>query len=431
MRVSAKLGRPGRAISLLVFSLAVAVLLPQAAAAALPPTGDGSGGFGLTQIGSFNEPVEIVDAPGKKNRKLLFVAEQGGRIVVLRKGVPQARPFLDISSQVTNGGEEGFLSIAFHPRYEKNRRFYVYFTNLMGDNQVVEFKRSKRSRLVASPATARQVLYLAHPTFGNHNGGQLQFGPGRFLFIGPGDGGGGGDPANNAQNPNSLLGKLLRIDPLPQVAKKKGKGKKKRQRKGRVARAPQPYGIPRDNPFVGRPGLDEIYSLGLRNPYRFTFDSLTGAIVIGDVGQGCREEIDYRGRGGARGANFGWSRFEGTFLHDPSRSAPGAIFPIREYDNAGAGPSCSPLGGFSGVAVIPGYVVRDPRLTHQYGRLLYTDFASNEIHSLIPSEGGAADDQFTGVSLPGSAAPDSFGETRGGVIWVVSHLGAIYRLDPA
>ncbi|MGH2983720.1 MAG: PQQ-dependent sugar dehydrogenase, partial [Solirubrobacterales bacterium] len=425
MKLSAKTGRAARAISLLVLALGAATVLPQTAAA-LPPTGDGSGGFGLTPIGSFSEPVEIVDAPGKKNRKLLFVAEQAGRIVVLRKGVAQARPFLDISSQVMNAGEQGFLSIAFHPRYENNRRFYVYFTNPMGDNEVVEFKRSKRSRLIANPATARLVLYLPHPTFGNHNGGQLQFGPGRLLFIGPGDGGAGGDPPNNAQNPNSLLGKLLRIDPLPQVAKKKRKGKKK----GRAARAPLPYGVPGDNPFVGQPGLDEIYSLGLRNPYRFTFDSLTGAIAIGDVGQGCREEIDYRGPGRARGANFGWSRFEGNFLYDPSRSAPGAIFPIREYDNVGAGPSCSPLGGFSGSAVIAGYVVRDPRLAHQYGRLLYTDFASDEIHSLIPSEGGAADDQPTGILVPGGQ-PDSFGETRGGVLWVVSHSGPVYRLDPA
>ncbi len=411
--------------SLLALTLGAALLLPQAATAALPPTGDGSGGFGLTPIGSFNEPVEIVDAPGTKNRKLLFVAEQAGRIVVLRNGVPQPAPFLDISPQVMNGGEEGLLSIAFHPRYERNRRLYVYFTNLQGDNEVVEFKRSKRSRLVANPATARRVLYLAHPTFGNHNGGQLQFGPRGLLFIGPGDGGGGGDPPNNAQNPNSPLGKLLRIDPLPQGDKKKGKGKK-----GRAAKAPRPYGIPRGNPFVGQPGLDEIYSLGLRNPYRFTFDSLTGAIAIGDVGQGCREEIDYRGPGGARGANFGWSRFEGTFLSNSSRPAPGAISPILEYDNAGAGPSCSPLGGFSGGSVIAGYVVRDPRLGHQYARLLYADFSSDEIRSLIPSQGGAGDDQYTGVSVP-AGQPDSFGETRGGVLWVVSHSGAIYRLDPA
>jgi hypothetical protein len=412
--------------SLLTLALGVALVLPAGAAAAVPPTGDGSGGFGLTQIGNFDEPVEIVDAPGRKNRKLLFVPEQAGRIVVLRNGVAQPRPFLDISSQVMNAGEQGFLSIAFHPRYERNRRFYVYFTNLVGDNQVVEFKRSKRSRLVANPGTARRILYLAHPTFGNHNGGQLQFGSGKLLFIGPGDGGAGGDPPNNAQNPSSLLGKLLRIDPLPQGGKKKDKGKKK----GRAAKKRRPYGIPRDNPFVGKPGLDEIYSLGLRNPYRFTFDSLTGAISIGDVGQGCREEIDYRGPGGARGANFGWSQFEGTFLQNSSRPAPGAILPILEYDNSDPVPGCPTLGGFSGGAVIPGYVVRDPRLAHQYGRLLYTDFFSDQIRSLIPSEGGAGDDQWTGISVP-AGQPDSFGETRGGVLWVVSHAGPVYRLDPA
>jgi glucose/arabinose dehydrogenase len=393
--------------------------------AATPPVGDGNGGFSLTPIGSFDEPTDIVTAPGKKNRKLLFVAEQAGRIVVLRNGVPLARPFLDIRERVTNGGEEGFLSIAFHPQYERNRRFYVYYTNRQGDNQVVEFKRAKRSRLFANPASARSVLYLSHPEFANHNGGQLQFGPERLLFIGPGDGGSGGDPPNNAQNPNSLLGKLLRIDPLPH------RRTKKRRKKGRAAARARPYGIPKDNPFVGQPGLDEIYSTGLRNPYRFSFDSVTGAIVIGDVGQGCREEIDYRLAGRARGANFGWSRFEGTYLYNSSRSAPGAIPPILEYDNSGAGASCVPLGGFSGAAVIPGYVVRDPRLAHQYGRLLYTDFFSNEIRSLIPSEGGAVDDHPTGVLLPGSGQPDSFGQGRGGVLWIVTRAGPVYRLDPA
>jgi hypothetical protein len=426
MKPFAKPGRAAGAALVLVLLLGAGALAT-GAQAATPPIGDGSGGLGLTPIGNFDEPVEIVDAPGKKNRKLLFVAEQDGRVIVLRNGAPRPRPFLDISSRVMNAGEQGFLSLAFHPRYERNRRFYVYFTNLAGDNELLEFKRSKRSRLVANPASSRLVLYLSHPTFGNHNGGQLQFGPRRLLFIGPGDGGAGGDPPNNAQNPDSLLGKLLRIDPVPRGRK----GKRKSNNRGRAARARRPYRIPRDNPFVGKPGRDEVYSLGLRNPYRFSFDSLTGAIAIGDVGQGCREEIDYRGPGAGRGANFGWSRFEGTHLFDSSREAPGTIFPILEYDNAGAGPSCSRLGGYSGSSVIVGYVVRDPRLAHQYGRLLYTDFGNDEIRSLIPSEGGAIDDQSTGISLPGFGAPDSFGETRRSVLWVVSHEGPVYRLDPA
>jgi hypothetical protein len=397
--------------------------IPAAPAIALPPIGDGIGGFRLTEIGRFDEPTQIVQAPGRENRKLLFVVEQGGRVIVLRNGVSQPQPFLDISDRVLNAGEQGMLSLAFHPRYERNRRLYVYFTDLEGDNEVVEFRRAKRSRLRASLASARETLHLSHPTFGNHNGGQLQFGPKRLLYVGTGDGGAGGDPPNNAQNLDSPLGKILRIDPLP-GCRKIGK-RKPRKCVGKRT----PYRIPRGNPFVGKPGLDEVFSFGLRNPYRFTFDLLTGAIAIGDVGQGCREEIDYRGPGRANGANFGWSRFEGTRIYDGSRSAPGAVPPIFEYDNAGADQSCPQLGGFSGAAVIPGYVVRDPRLAHQYGRLLYVDYSGDEIRSLVPSEGGAVGDRSTGVTFT-SGQPDSFGQTRGGVLWVVSHAGPVYRLDP-
>lgn len=400
------------------------------AAHALPPVGDGNGGFSLNPIGSFNEPTDIVQAPGKKNRKLLFVVEQDGRIQVLRNGVVQPRPFLDISGRVMNAGEQGLLSVAFHPRYESNRRFYVYYTNPNGDNEVVEFKRSKRSRLRASAASARLVLYLSHPTFGNHNGGDLHFGGKQLLYIAPGDGGGGGDPFNNAQNPSSLLGKLLRIDPLPSKVKKRRKGK----RRGAVAKARRPYTIPKGNPFASGGGRPEVFAMGLRNPFRFTFDSVTGALSIGDVGQSCREEIDYRLPGHVAGVNFGWARFEGNFLYEASRSAPGAVPPIHEYDNgsgSGGSSGCTPLGGFTGAGVIAGYVVRDPRLTHQYGRLLYTDLANPEIHSLVPSEQGALDDRYTGVSLPAPGNADSFGQARNGVLYVISHAGPIYRLDPA
>jgi hypothetical protein len=408
--------------------LAAALFVPAAGAA--PPVGDGVGGITLTPIGSFDEPTDIVQAPGKKNRKLLFVVEQDGRLVVLRNGVPQPRPFLDISARVSNIGEQGMLSVAFHPRYERNRRFYVYFTNLNGDNEVVEFKRSKRSRLGATAGAGRPILYLPHPTFGNHNGGDLEFGSKELLFIGPGDGGGGGDPFNNAQNPGSLLGKLLRIDPLPSKPKRVGKGK--RGKRGTRAKVRKPYTIPKGNPFARGGGRPEVFALGLRNPYRFTFDSLTGAISIGDVGQSCREEIDYRLAGHLAGVNFGWSRFEGNFVYDPSRSAPGAVAPIHEYDNgsgSGGTGSCTPLGNFSGAGVIAGFVVRDPRLTHQYGRLLYSDLANPEIRSLVPSEVGASGDRYTGVSVPGGNV-DSFGEVRGGVLYVVSHTSPIYRLDP-
>ena len=194
----------------------------------------------------------------------------------------------------------------------------------------------------------------------------------------------------------------------------------------------KPYGTPSGNPFAQGAGRNEVYALGLRNPFRFSFDALTGAITIGDVGQGCREEIDYRGPGGALGANFGWSRYEGTRLSNGGRPAPGAIFPIHEYDNSGGSSSCSLLNnGFEGTSVIAGYIVRDERLAHQYGRLLYTDTTNDQIRSLIPAEAGAADEQPTGIDLPGFGLPFSFAEGFGDTLFVISGDGPVYRLDPA
>ena len=393
---------------------------------AIPPTGDGSGGFRLTQMASFSKPTFADNAPGTKGN--LYVVEQDGVVRVMSpSGAVRPGPFLDIRGLVRCCGEEGLLSIAFHPRYKRNRRFYVYFTNAAGDNQVVEFKRQRKDskRFQANPASARPVLTIAHPSNGNHNGGQLQFGPDGLLYIAPGDGGGGGDQPNNAQNVDSLLGKLLRIDPRRQVPGKK----RKRGKRARAARI-RAYRIPKKNPFVGKLGRNEIYALGLRNPFRFSFDSLTGAISIGDVGQGCREEIDYRGRGGAKGVNFGWAAYEGTRVFNASRIAPGMVGPILEYDNSSAGPGCPALGGFTGVAVIAGYVVRDKSIAHQYGRLLYSDVGSGDVRSLIPTETAAQDDQSTGVVNP-AGSPFSFAEGRFNRVYLLSGNGPVYRLDPA
>jgi hypothetical protein len=212
------------------------------------------------------------------------------------------------------------------------------------------------------------------------------------------------------------------------------RARRRARRRGlRCGSRPRPYTSPRRNPFVGKPGRDQIYAWGLRNPWRYSFDSGTGAIAIGDVGQGCMEEIDYRGRGRARGANFGWPRYEGTVLYDDTASAPGAIPPIHQYNNVNATdtPSapCPDAGGFSGTSVVAGYVVRDARLTSQYGRLLYGDASGSQIRSLIPRESGALDDQWTGVALPG-AAPYSFAEGGGRRLYVVAGAGPVLRLDP-
>ena len=210
------------------------------------------------------------------------------------------------------------------------------------------------------------------------------------------------------------------------------RARRRAKRRGlRCGHPPRPYTSAKQNIFAGAiPGRNEIYAIGLRNPFRFSFDSLTGAISIGDVGQACREEIDYRRRGRARGVNFGWARFEGTDLYDPGRSAPGAIGPIHEYDNSNAlGNGCELVNaGFSGTSVIAGLVVRDTRLDNQYGRLLYGDASRSQIRSLIPAEGGATDDQYTGISLPGS--PFSFAEGAGRSVYVIDGSGGVYRLDP-
>jgi glucose/sorbosone dehydrogenase len=394
---------------LLTIGLALALTAP-AAAQGTPPIGDGSGGVQYTQIGSFDTPVHAARAPGRRNRDLLFVVEKEGRVMVVRSGTTLPTPFLDITDRVRSEGEEGLLSIAFHPNYLRNRAFYVYFTNSSGDNQVVEFRRRRSSRVRAKLASVRTVIVIPHPDDAtNHNGGQIAFGPDRLLYIAPGD---GATTPEAAQDLSNLRGKVLRIRPL--------RRKRHRHRKGGRRSAAPPYFNPRGNPFVGRPGLDEIYAVGLRNPFRFSFDSLTGALSIADVGGGSREEVDFRRRGKARGVNFGWPRFEGNLLLNSSVSAPGAVGPIHDYGHS------SPCN-----AIIGGFVVRDARLTHQYGRYLYTDNCHGDLRTLIPSQGGASDDQAVGGGLPTVDSPSSFGEGAGNRLYLISLAGPLYRLDPA
>jgi glucose/arabinose dehydrogenase len=411
-------------------ALAGAALAAAAAPAqAAPPTGDGDAGFALTGLASFDRPAYADDAPGTKHN--LYVVETEGVVRVLSGNRVLPKPFLDISDLVQCCGEEGMLSIAFHPKYKKNRLFYVYFTNNSGDNEVMEFKRKKKkaARFVALRSSGRRVIAIPHPTNSNHNGGTIQFGPDGYLYIATGDGGAGSDPPNNAQNRNSLLGKILRIDPRKTCRGKIGKSKPPKC----LAKRPKynPYGIPADNPFRGS-GLPEVYAIGLRNPFRFSFDAGSGAISIGDVGQDCREEIDYRLKGAARGANFGWSGYEGTRVHNAGRVVGGTVFPIHEYDSSHAAPGCPPLGtAYEGVSVIAGFVVRDERLTRQYGRLLYSDAANDEIRTLIPAQTGALDEQSTGVQLPGGGSPFGFAQGFRNQLFVIDGGGTVYRLDPA
>jgi glucose/arabinose dehydrogenase len=354
-------------------------------------------GVALKRIGSFEAPVYVTGAPGFP--KLLFVVEQPGRIMVLTGGRP--RTFLDLRGIVNYGGERGLLSVAFPPDYARSKRFYVYYTDEAGDIRVDEFRRRTPTR--ASFGSRRPVIEIPHPVNSNHNGGQLQF-LGNLLYFATGDGGSGGDPPNNAQNKEVLLGKLLRIDPRPSGEK--------------------PYSVPASNPFVDKPGRDEIYSYGLRNPFRFSFDTTHGQprIAIGDVGQNRFEELDYLTVGKASGANFGWDAFEGfSKYEEDSGDTPdpgGTVKPIFAYGRSRGGSSCTIIGG---------YVVRDPRLPSLRGRYVYADLCEGQVRALTPHLKGASEDHRLGLHVE---SPSSFGEDPQRRLYVVSLEGPVYRLVP-
>jgi len=376
---------------------ATAVLWAALAAVFLAACGSAQG-VSLKLIGSFDSPTYVTGAPGFP--KLLFVVEQPGRVEVLRRGHRLTRPFLDISDLVGSGGERGLLSIAFPPDYAKSKRLYVYYTDETGDIRIEEFKRRNATR--AARGSHRTVILIPHRTNSNHNGGQLQF-LGQLLYFGTGDGGSAGDPPNNAQNKESLLGKLLRIDPRP--------------------RNGSPYTIPADNPFVGRSGRDEIYSYGLRNPFRFSFDRRTARqprIAIADVGQNRFEELDYTTLAAAGGANFGWDAFEGFAPYREENSGTpgpgGTTKPIMAYSHDRDGGSCSIIGG---------YVVGRGGPPALRGRYVYSDYCSGQLRSLAPHLHRVAHDRRLGLRV---SLPTSFGEDNRGRIYVTSQEGPVYRL---
>jgi glucose/arabinose dehydrogenase len=344
----------------------------------------------LSRIAKVDQPTHVTAPPGDETR--LFVTEQPGRVRLLVNRRLRSRAFLDITDDVNCCGERGLLSIAFAPDYAQSGRFYVYFTRDDGDIVVRQYTRSASNPDVADSGSGRQVIRIEHSRYPNHNGGQLQTGPDGMLYMGTGDGGGGGDPLRNGQKRSTLLGKLLRIDPRP------GGG----------------YSIPSDNPFRGRSGMrGEIWAYGLRNPYRFSFDRKGGALTIGDVGQNEFDEIDHAARGG-RGANFGWSVFEANSRFR-SGSAPGHVKPVivRRLRSNG---NCAAIGG---------YVVRDSAITGLTGRYLHGDNCNPIIYSARLSSGGASGNRATALRL---SALSSFGEDALGRVYLTSLNGGVYRL---
>jgi glucose/arabinose dehydrogenase len=377
----------------------IRILLPLCAALALLLALAPAAGARIAKrkIANFDSPVYATGAPGYP--KLLFVVEQPGSVRVAKGSHKLKRPFLNIRSLVDyDGAERGLLSIAFPPDYEASGRFYIDYTDKQGDINVVEYQRRSATR--ANAGSARLVLQIDHRENSNHNGGQLQF-LGNLLYISTGDGGSGGDPPNNAQDTDSLLGKILRIDP--------------------VASGGQPYTVPADNPFVGKTGRDEIFAYGFRNPWRFSFDDGPGGpyIAIGDVGQDRFEEVDFQTVAAASGANFGWDALEGfgpyTGENNGTPDPGGTTKPIHVYSTHAHG----------GCAIIGGVVVSDPTLGKLRGRYLYGDFCNGKVRSLVPSPSGARHDRAIGLHVPDLSA---ISEGSGHRVYVCSLDGPVYRL---
>ena len=363
-------------------------------------TSSAAAGVVLTKIGDFQRPVFVTAPLGDPDE--VFVVEQGGRIEDLVAGQSEPTLFLDLTEQVQEFSERGLLSMAFAPDYAKSGRFYVDYTDHVGNGnvKVVEYRRSADDPHRADPTTARQILTIVKP-YENHNAGMLQFGPDGYLYVSVGDGDSGvlHAPGAFAQTRDDLLGNILRIDPL------------------HPAPDGTPYSIPDTNPFVGTAGArGEIWDYGLRNPWRFWIDSVTGDMYIGDAGLGGPEEIDYV-QGNTGGLNFGWPCFQGSVPFDQTQQCANPVGPVFEYDH-----------GDNRCAVIGGPVIRDPRLTGLGGRYLFGDYCNGKLRTLQIDGGKATDVRDLGLVVGDLS---SFGVDGRGRIYAASTDGGVYRLDPA
>jgi glucose/arabinose dehydrogenase len=343
----------------------------------------------LQQIATgLDQPVALTHAGDTR----LFITQQTGTVMI--DDAFGLRTFLDIRSLVLSGGERGLLSVAFHPRYRDNGLFFVYYTNRNGDNNLARYKVSSDPDR-ADAASGTILLTIPHPNFANHNGGQLQFGPDGYLYIGTGDGGSGGDPNNHAQDLTQLLGKLLRID----------------------VDHGTPYAIPPSNPFAQRAGArGEIWAYGLRNPWRFTFDRDTGDLWIGDVGQDSYEEVDLQPATSIGGENYGWRRMEGFHCYNPSSNCadPSFTMPVLEYPHSSG--ACSISGG---------YRYRGTQIPSLRGAYLYGDYCSGTIWSATQT--GTA---WTAKTLFATTIRiSSFGEDVSGELYVLDVAkGVVYKI---
>jgi glucose/arabinose dehydrogenase len=367
--------------------LAVLCGLTAAAPAAAKPKVE------LNQVASFDKPTYVAAPEGAGD--LAYVTEREGKIRLL-EGERKQGTFLDMKRWVgCCRVETGLFSVAFPSNYENTRRFYVYFTNKQDNIEIDEFKHRKGHPRKADPGSRRKLLEIKQSGPVNHNGGTLAFGPDGYLYAATGDGGRFDGPSPNGQRKGSLLGKLLRIDPQ--------RGKRR------------PYKIPGSNPYAGRKGQNEIYARGLRNPYRFAFDG--NKILIADVGQNRREEVNIETVKGARGANFGWNIYEGTLRFQPGNLAHHDK-PAHQYSHSGS--ACSIIGGA---------VIRDERLPKSVrGRYVYADYCAGFVRSFVPKLGGSRKDSSLGVGEVPHVI--GFGTDARDRVYVTQEGGQVSRLDP-
>jgi glucose/arabinose dehydrogenase len=338
----------------------------------------------LARVAVLNQPVALAVRP---EDEALYMAERVGRVVALHDGDTEV--VVDLTGEVSLGGEQGLLGLAFSP---DGGFLYVNYTDLRGDTHVTEFAMGDRKAIASS---RRDVLFVNQP-YANHNGGNLAFGPDGYLYIGLGDGGSGGDPMDNSQSLGTRLGKLLRIDPRPSGGRE--------------------FGIPPDNPFRGREeALPEIWAYGLRNPWRWSFDRETGDLWIGDVGQSAREEIDFQPASSGGGENYGWDGYEGRLVYEEPVPE-GAVPPVYDYPQD------------LGASVIGGYVYRGSKIQGLQGAYLFGDFYNPQIRVLKTRDGDMVAHRELGVEVPSLA---SFGEDADGELYALSLTGTVYRLSPA
>jgi hypothetical protein len=352
----------------------------------------------VREVASGLQTPVLLTAPANDTRR--FIVERPGRIRILASdGTLGTTPFLDLTGLISTDGEGGLLSVAFHPSYAQNGKFYIYYTDKFGNIAIDEAKVSTGNANLADANSLKRLITIPHPTYTNHYGGLLAFGPDGYLYAGTGDGGGSGDPGGNAQNLDSLLGKLLRLNVDTPVAPL--------------------YLVPPDNPYAGQEGKrGEIWAYGLRNPWRFAFDAATGSLYIADVGQDMKEEVDVVAST-LKPANYGWNIMEGTGCYNAaSCSQSGLTMPVFEYDHGS--------NNANGCAITGGFVYRGKAMPELAGRYLYSDYCKGFLRSFLYANGAVSEGKDWAVGDIGHVP--AFGQDSAGELYMLSEGGKVYQI---